>query len=231
MPPTFTFRILDSDLRIVMCSGYDWKENQQDAFVMNYSKGKQAASDPLSSDSFDGPAVEIVLDENQEFGFIEREYYDDSASDTADDNDSLLRATVATLDTSNDVDQSASSYGRSLKNRMEAILVGFKIDYQKLQAGFRSVSKFLIAVKDVDVIDMIESSLWHKFLTILKPETEDEAFVRPSNFPMLRFQMEGIKPDLGRDEIEYRLKVIRHGLIENLLDCIPDSNLTPSSTC
>ena len=175
------------------------------------------SSSPVD-DLLDSPVeVEINSDTLMDFEDDDfREHDDpwkvDPIPDTFDDR-SLLAPTNASMDPNvassskqSSVDEEPSC-GRDLRNRMELAVKCFLLEYDSYDPGNQCASRLIIAAEDLDILDHIESSVWRKFLTYMKPDFDDPEIARQTRSRIFRLEIIDIRPNLERKDVEKRIKV------------------------
>lgn len=81
-----------------------------------------------------------------------------------------------------------------------------RVDFEDHVAGVEMASHLSVRVKEFEIIDNLKSSLWHKFLSHQRPDS-NTATPRLTQSNMIRIDLDGVRPVVSASTVEYRLKV------------------------
>ncbi|KAG0202543.1 autophagy- protein 2 [Mortierella sp. GBA30] len=100
--------------------------------------------------------------------------------------------------------------GRKKLERSKAAMLEFnadkvRLDFEDYISGIETASHLSLRVKEFEIIDNVKSSLWHKFLSHQRPES-NMATPRLTQSNMVRIDLDGVRPVLNASTVEYRLK-------------------------
>ena len=104
---------------------------------------------------------------------------------------------------------------RSKASSIEFRLIGLKAEVDHYQPEEPVVSRTLVTVRDVEILDHIKTSTWKKFLTELRSDSRGN--VRETDSNMVRVEVRNVRPVPGHPSQEARLRVSDKGLSENIL--------------
>lgn len=93
---------------------------------------------------------------------------------------------------------------RSRGPSIEFSLHGLRADFDKFHDDGPLVSRTLVTVRDVEILDHIKTSTWKKFLMPLRSDSKGN--VRETDSDMVKIELKSVKPVLDSSE-EARLKV------------------------
>lgn len=102
---------------------------------------------------------------------------------------------------------------RSKGPSIEIRLSGLHAEVDNYRPGETLVSRTLILVKDLEILDHIKTSTWKKFLTALW--TDSRGNIRETDSNMARVELLTVRPSLSHSAEEARLRVC-----ENLTWCL-----------
>lgn len=95
---------------------------------------------------------------------------------------------------------------RSRHSRIEVCLYGLEAELDKLHPNdSEMVSRVLVNVKDVEILDHIKTSTWRKFLSEMKSDSRGN--VRETGSNMARVELRTVRPSRTLDQEEARLRV------------------------
>ncbi|KAJ3410683.1 autophagy- protein 2 [Chytridiales sp. JEL 0842] len=100
--------------------------------------------------------------------------------------------------------QSLNVSQRSAESRIDFCLLNVTVDFDEYPSGFNRSRRVYIAIQDVEIIDKVKTSLWRKFLSSLRPDSNTEPRESLSN--MVRFEIVFLNTKENNDE-EVRVKL------------------------
>ncbi|KAF9182323.1 autophagy- protein 2 [Haplosporangium sp. Z 767] len=80
-----------------------------------------------------------------------------------------------------------------------------RVDFEDYVDGVETASHLSLRVKEFEIIDNLKSSLWHKFLSHQRPES-NMATPRQTQSNMIRIDLDGVRPVVSASTVEFRLK-------------------------
>lgn len=96
---------------------------------------------------------------------------------------------------------------RSTYSRIDVCVYGLKAEMDKLRPNEGDlVSRILVDVKDLEILDHIKTSTWKKFLTEMKSDSKGN--VRETDSNMARVELKMVKPSKTLNQEEARFKVL-----------------------
>ena len=106
---------------------------------------------------------------------------------------------------------------RSKNSRIDVCLYGLEAEFDKLNPQEEElVSRLLVQVKDLEILDNIPTSTWHHFLSDIKADSRGN--VRETGSSMAKIELTMVKPSRKLDQEEARLRVrLNLPLCESLL--------------
>ncbi|OCH92227.1 hypothetical protein OBBRIDRAFT_869049 [Obba rivulosa] len=134
---------------------------------------------------------------------------------------------------------SRRSLARSRAPGIEFRFSGLNIDQKKFKDGVPLVSRLLVCIQDVDILDHIKTSTWRKFLTTLREDSRGN--IREAGSNMVRIELRSVHPvpDHPSEEARLRAKILplRLHVDQDALDFLkkffsfkdPDASPAPSS--
>jgi len=81
-----------------------------------------------------------------------------------------------------------------------------RIDFEDHVPGVETASHLSVRVKQFEIIDNLKTSLWNKFLSHQRPDS-NTATPRLTQSNMIRIDLDGVRPVVSASTVEYRLKV------------------------
>ena len=94
---------------------------------------------------------------------------------------------------------------RSKTPSIEFNFMGLQTEFEQYGPKDPLVSRTLVTVKNLEILDHIKTSTWKKFLTELRSDSHGN--VRETGSNMVRIELQGVRPVLGHSSKEFRLKV------------------------
>jgi len=223
--PDLSVQILDGDFGLLLYDGYDWArtrktiENEVKEMRKRLAKIRQLVATGQMQDSTieDTSAllfnsVHIGLDQDDDMlgepaaliAAIDEELKDDLETASQSSWQSLRPSS-----SNKPRGVSLRVHGRRLTRpkgpSMEFCFQGLQLDYDKYQEDEPLVSRTLVTVRDVEILDHIKTSTWKKFLTELKSDSKGN--VRETDSHMVRIELQGVRPVPGHSSVEARLRV------------------------
>lgn len=104
---------------------------------------------------------------------------------------------------------------RSSTHNIEFRLSGLGVEYDQCGEGAPFVSRSLITVRDLEIIDRMTTSTWNKFLTQLRSDSHGN--IRETGSNMVRIELLTVQPVPGNPAEEARLRV-GHFLVDRPLE-------------
>ncbi|KAF9558314.1 autophagy- protein 2 [Mortierella alpina] len=100
--------------------------------------------------------------------------------------------------------------GKKKLERSKAPMIEFnadkvRVDFEDYISGIETASHLSLRVKEFEIIDNVKSSLWRKFLSHQRQESNTAA-PRPTQSNMIRLDIDGVRPVVTASTVEYRLK-------------------------
>ncbi|KAI8849013.1 hypothetical protein BC829DRAFT_392668 [Chytridium lagenaria] len=188
--PTFRFIAQDFDVVWKLYDGLDWTARDQ---------GDDA-------DIFEMPARSRSPD-SKDASLGEGDYENISESSLQEDDEIPLGKDANEEYKPKAKKISKESQGRrSREPAMEFRAFGIFIDVKILSVTSDRASKMLFLVRDFDIIDNIRTSTWRKFLSHMRPDSDDQPREKKSD--MIRFELLKVRPNPSQIHLEEtRLKV------------------------
>ena len=94
---------------------------------------------------------------------------------------------------------------RSKTPSIEFYFMGLKTEFEQYGPKDPLMSRTLVTVKNLEILDHIKTSTWKKFLTELRSDSHGN--VRETGSNMVRVELQAVHPVLGQSSKEIRLKV------------------------
>lgn len=94
---------------------------------------------------------------------------------------------------------------RSKVPSMEFRLMGLKAEVDNYLPDQSMISRILVTVRDLEILDHIKTSTWKKFLTELRSDSRGN--VRETDSNMVRVELRNVHPVVGHPSQEARLRV------------------------
>jgi len=94
---------------------------------------------------------------------------------------------------------------RSKTPSIEFCFMGLQTEFEQYGPENSLVTRTLVTVKTLEILDHIKTSTWKKFLTELRSDSHGN--VRETGSNMVRVELQGVHPVLGHSSKEMRLKV------------------------
>jgi autophagy-related protein 2 len=94
---------------------------------------------------------------------------------------------------------------RSKTPSVEFCFMGLQTEFEQYGPEDPLVSRTLVTVKTLEILDHIKTSTWKKFLTELRSDSHGN--VRETGSNMVRVELQAVHPVLGHSSKEMRLKV------------------------
>lgn len=101
--------------------------------------------------------------------------------------------------------QRRSRFKRSSSSKIEFRVERLGIEFDMFPDIEQIASRLLVTVRDFEIIDNVRTSLWRKFLSHMRPDSDTSPRETKSN--MVRFELSAVRPVLSDPAEEYRLKV------------------------
>ena len=105
--------------------------------------------------------------------------------------------------------RSSHVHGRRLNRSrgpsMEFRFSGVDVEVDHYRPGETLLSRTLVTIKDLEILDHIKTSTWQKFLTDLRMDTRGN--VRETDSNMVRVELRSVRPVPGHPSEEARLRV------------------------
>ncbi len=217
-------RVFDGNFTVFLYDGYDWSRTRKTIeegvkeMRKRLAKIRQLVANGHVEDSFLDDtstllfnSIHIGLDDDEgAFGepaaliaAIDRELKDDDIETTS-------WQSLPTFSTSKQprtalVRIHGKRLTRSKGPSIEFCLQGLRAEFDKFYDDDSLVSRTLVTVRDVEILDHIKTSTWKKFLTPLKSDSKGN--VRETDSDMLRVELRGVRPVAGHSSEEARMKV------------------------
>ncbi|KAG0236113.1 autophagy- protein 2 [Actinomortierella wolfii] len=99
-----------------------------------------------------------------------------------------------------------SSLGRSSQSMIEIRAESIRLDFEDYISGIERALSLSLRVKEFEILDNLQTSLWHKFLSSQRPDSH-KATPRLTQSSMIRLDLVGVRPVLAASTVEYRVKV------------------------
>ncbi|PCH37996.1 hypothetical protein WOLCODRAFT_87760 [Wolfiporia cocos MD-104 SS10] len=223
---TLRCRIHDSDVTLFLYDGYDWQrtrriiEEQQKEMRRKLAKIRQL----VASGQVPDPSVEetntllfnsvyIGLEHNVDelepgalIAAIDEELNEDADTATQSSWQSLKPQGMTSPGKSGaHTRRSRRRQMRRAKNpSIEFQLRGMNVEIDQYKPEAELVARTLITVQDVEILDHIKTSTWHKFLTALSVDTRGN--IRETGSNMVRVELRSIHPQPEHSSEEARLR-------------------------
>jgi hypothetical protein len=217
--PQLVVSVKCTELVWKLWSGFDWPANQE-AERLKRQRKPVTADKPVNNDLY-GSEIEIIVSERgneSTVRFIEHQH-----SIPAVEGESHGSTDELSGDNETRQQSPAERFARNDRNSMQCIMKQLNVAYKVFSLPgtadniadddydyYRRSSHLQLNVRDVDVLDDLSTSVWHKFLTSCQPmdDLQDRQRLRETNSDMIVLQLTGVRPDLNRPRsLEYRLHV------------------------
>ncbi|RUS31489.1 hypothetical protein BC938DRAFT_477711 [Jimgerdemannia flammicorona] len=93
---------------------------------------------------------------------------------------------------------------RSTSSKIEFRVERLGVEFDLFPNDQQIASRLLVTVRDFEIIDNVKTSLWRKFLSHMRPDSDTSP--RESKSNMVRFELSGVRPAPDDPAQEYRLK-------------------------
>ncbi|KAJ3293124.1 autophagy- protein 2 [Borealophlyctis nickersoniae] len=119
--------------------------------------------------------------------------------------------------------QCADDLQRSRHGYIEFRAFHINVEYDIYPSTSQIATRLLVHVRDFEIIDNVRTSLWRKFLSHLRPDSDTVPRETESN--MIEFDLASVRPSIAEgDNLELRLKVsllpIRMYVDQDALSCL-----------
>lgn len=224
--PNSLTRIKLRDFNLVwkLYDGYDWEQSKNE--VMNaYARAKahgnvggsgsligETSSNSLETDS--NSLLERFLgsspfNKNSDFDVTsqtgsEVDYIDDH-SDTASQVSSRLGSENTNIREGKRPEHSSRRLNRSKSSKLDIKLEKVNLDIDIFPNDNILAFRLLLLIRDVEILDNIKTSAWHKFLSHMRPDNDTSP--RESKSNMVRIELNSVRPTPTDSLEELRLKV------------------------
>ncbi|KAK9763685.1 autophagy- protein 2 [Basidiobolus ranarum] len=129
-------------------------------------------------------------------------------------------------------DKNRAKQGRSRSSQLDIKLLSINADYQQYPLGVETASRARFSIRDVEIIDRVQTSMWKKFLSYLRPDSDTSPRETWSN--MVRIELDGVRPVPNVPLEEMRLKIrllpIRLHIDQDTLEFVIRFFNAPSNT-
>ncbi|CAG8498680.1 19084_t:CDS:10 [Rhizophagus irregularis] len=223
--PNSLTRIKLRDFNLVwkLYDGYDWEQSKNE--VMNaYARAKahgnvggsgsligETSSNSLETDS--NSLLERFLgsspfNKNSDFDVTsqtgsEVDYIDDH-SDTASQVSSRLGSENTNIREGKRPEHSSRRLNRSKSSKLDIKLEKVNLDIDIFPNDNILAFRLLLLIRDVEILDNIKTSAWHKFLSHMRPDNDTSP--RESKSNMVRIELNSVRPTPTDSLEELRLK-------------------------
>ncbi|KAF9977013.1 autophagy- protein 2 [Actinomortierella ambigua] len=99
-----------------------------------------------------------------------------------------------------------SSLERSSRSMMEIRAEKVRVDFEDYVSGIERALSLSLRVKEFEILDNLQTSLWRKFLASQRPDSH-KATPRLTQSSMVRLDLVGVRPVVAASTVEYRIKV------------------------
>lgn len=220
----FKLRLNNGDINLFLYEGYDWLktrktlENEVKEIRRRLTRIRQLVASGQIPDSsaedtsaFLFNSVHIGLEQDVEglepgaiIAAIDEELKDDIETASQSSWQSLRPPTSGKIRS-----ESTRAHGkrltRSRGSNMEFRFVGLKAELDRYQPDEPAVSRTLVTVHNMEILDHIKTSTWKKFLTDLRSDSRGN--VRETDSDMVRVELRTVHPVPGHSSEEARLRV------------------------
>ncbi|ORX90696.1 hypothetical protein K493DRAFT_339837 [Basidiobolus meristosporus CBS 931.73] len=248
-------RIRDFNFVWKLYSGNDWKKSRGPV------DNTGTKNEPPGSDNARGKGKDVLFSTSPDFDYYmyepelsattpsgseyassaissDKGYFDDDLQSFIDDASTLPDFSNAPAQSSNAPkkgrkrDKHRDKQGRSRSSQLDIKLIAINAEYQQYPLGVETASRARFSVRDVEIIDRVQTSMWKKFLSYLRPDSDTSPRETWSN--MVRIELDGVRPVPNVPLEEMRLKIrllpIRLHIDQDTLEfVIKFFNTTPSS--
>jgi autophagy-related protein 2 len=226
LPDSLTrVRLRDFNLVWKLYDGYDWEHSRkeaQDALTRAKAQVKNGNVGGTSSSIGETSNISLETDNFVRTTFRNSDF--DTTSQTASDVDNILDDHSDTssqissrLDSENisiregkrpenSSRQSQLKLNRSKYSKLDIKLEKVNLDFDILPNDNLLAFKLLLLVRDIEILDNIKSSAWHKFLSHMRPDNDTSP--RESKSNMIRIELNSVRPIPTDFSEELRLKVM-----------------------
>ncbi|KAI9341790.1 ATG C terminal domain-containing protein [Zopfochytrium polystomum] len=186
---------------------------------------------------FDGSDWQHPIAQEGELDFEENAETEMSTSQTDEDEDLFLESIPSHFSAKTPRTPRPKHHEtRSAECRVEFRFSKINVEFEKYSDDSQRASKLSIFVRDVEVIDNVQTSLWRKFLSPLRPNSDD--LPRETRSDMLTFEMINVRPNPSlpaQEEIRLKAQLlplrlhIDQDALMFLIDFFNDGRSEPTS--
>jgi autophagy-related protein 2 len=221
-------KLRDFNLIWKLYDGYDWEQSKNE--VMNaYARAKAQAKNgnvggagssigetsgsSLEADSnslFERFLGSSPFIKNSDFDATsqtgsEVDYIVDDHSDTASQVSSRLGSENTNIREGKRPEHSSRRLNRSKSSKLDIKLEKVNLDIDIFPNDDLLAFRMLLLIRDVEILDHIKTSAWHKFLSHMRPDNDTSP--RESKSNMVRVELNSVRPTPTDSLEELRLKV------------------------
>ncbi|KAJ3216009.1 autophagy- protein 2 [Dinochytrium kinnereticum] len=189
--PLFHFSTQNFDIVWKLFDGFDWDQ-------MGVSTDHMPETVPPRSHSVDSADIpEIPIGDIDYENISESSLQDDDILSPEESKRDQRKSRASTRH---------SPLKRSREPAMEFRAFGVTVDVKVFSQSAERAAKTLLLVRDFDIIDNIRTSTWRKFLSHMRPDSDDQPREKKSD--MIRFELVKVRPNPSQSPLEEtRLKI------------------------
>ncbi|CAG8513464.1 3493_t:CDS:10, partial [Scutellospora calospora] len=228
--PNSVTRIRLRDFNIVwkLYDGYDWKHNRTKASeALNNAKNSAAATNlsGASAGETRGPVDTELSSPFDRLLFVgspfknpdhdgssqlvsEFEYIADDHSDTSSQASSRVDSDNTSIRDGKRPEQknrsSRPKFSRSKTSKLDIKFDKINLEFDLFPKDNLLAFRLLLLIKDLEILDNIKTSAWHKFLSHLRPDNDTNPRENKSN--MVKIELNSVRPIPTDPAEEFRLK-------------------------
>ena len=218
-------RIHDSDISLFLHDGFDWPRTRKivEQEVKDMRKKLAKIRQLIATGQTPDPSIEetsamlfnsIHIGLDQDFDGIDPTALVAAIDDELDENaETESHSSWQTLPPASPGQQqrmpSTRIHGRRLTRSkgpsIEIRLIGLDAEVDNYRPKDALVSRTLVVVKDVEILDHVKTSTWRKFLTELRSDSRGN--IRETDSCMVRVELKTVRPYPSHPSEETRLRV------------------------
>ncbi|KAI9594209.1 ATG C terminal domain-containing protein [Syncephalis fuscata] len=102
------------------------------------------------------------------------------------------------------------TYGRSKSAKLEVKLMYITVETEVYEPDQQDAFRLRLGIRDIEILDHIRTSVWHKFLTAMRPDNDSAP--RESSSNMIRIDLNSVRPDpvkyKHREELRVKIRIL-----------------------
>ncbi|CAJ0907099.1 16058_t:CDS:10 [Entrophospora sp. SA101] len=199
--PKSLTRIKLNDFNVIwkLYDGYDWKHTKDQILDFNLEK---APTNPIeTTESISKGGIGPSISETNNINNIN--YYSNKRPESITNSSSAAVGGVTNKMSSSQTNKQRINSSR--KSKLDIKLDKINLEFDIFPANDVIAFRLLLLVQDIEIIDNIKTSAWHKFLTQMHPDKDTKP--RESKSNMIRFELNSIRSIPSEPAEEFRIKL------------------------